>query len=301
MAFQKQDLHYRVYLATSSGEFVAGEPDASSLLPTLAKYGIDARWVVWDDPRVDWNEPDLIAVRSTWDYQDKLPEFLTWAARMGSKLLHGERAFKWNTNKSYLLELAQLDVSTVPTEYATTEEDVSRLVGLGGRGKLVVKPVVGVSGIGVEIVEGGTAKWTPSSTGPWAIQPFIESVKTEGEYSVFIIGGEVTAQISKKPAAGNFLVHEEHGGHHQRIALTEEARIIAKEAYEAAERILGMQLGYARADLLRHDGVLKLTELEITEPQLYFDLIPEHGELFAHVLTKAMLSLEDKVRDTSTC
>ena len=34
----------------------------------FAERGIDARWVVWDDPDVDWSE-GLVAVRSTWDYE----------------------------------------------------------------------------------------------------------------------------------------------------------------------------------------------------------------------------------------
>lgn len=84
---------YTVHLATSGGMFAEGEPDASTLISTLNEHGIDAEWVIWDDPNVDWDNADLIAVRSTWDYQDKLTEILSWAARMGTKLLHGERAY----------------------------------------------------------------------------------------------------------------------------------------------------------------------------------------------------------------
>jgi glutathione synthase/RimK-type ligase-like ATP-grasp enzyme len=150
--------------------------------------------------------------------------------------------------------------------------------------KLVVKPVVGVSGIGVEVVQGGTANWVPSSPGPWVIQPFLESVKTEGEYAVFIIGGEVTAQMSKKPAQDSILVHEEHGGHHERIDVTNEARDAGQEALRAAQSILGFELRYGRADLLRHNGQLVLSAFEITEPQLYFNRIPNHAALFAKAL-----------------
>jgi glutathione synthase/RimK-type ligase-like ATP-grasp enzyme len=278
---------YVVYLATSGGMFAEGEPDASTLIPTLTEHGIDAKWVIWDDPNVDWGAADLVAVRSTWDYQDKLPDFLLWAARIGNKLLHGERAFQWNTSKSYLLELERAGVPIVPTDYFTSAEDVTRSVETGA-GKLVVKPVVGVSGIGVEVVQGGTAGWTPSSPGPWVIQPFLESVKTEGEYAVFLIGGEVTAQMSKKPAKGSILVHEEHGGYHECVELTDEAREVALKGFRAAQSILAMELGYGRADLLRHNDRLVLSEFEITEPQLYFDRIPNHSQLFANVLRRAI-------------
>jgi len=38
----------------------------------FAARGVDARWVCWDDPDVDWAAADLVAVRSTWDYDGRL-------------------------------------------------------------------------------------------------------------------------------------------------------------------------------------------------------------------------------------
>ena len=67
-----------VLLATSSalpdGEEWTG---TTHLTDAFTARGIDARWVVWDDPDVDWSE-GLVAVRSTWDYETRLEEFLAW-------------------------------------------------------------------------------------------------------------------------------------------------------------------------------------------------------------------------------
>lgn len=90
--------------------------------------------------------------------------------------------------------------------------------------------------------------------------------------------------MSKKPAQDSILVHEEHGGHHERIDVTNEARDAGQEALRAAQSILGFELRYGRADLLRHNGQLVLSAFEITEPQLYFNRIPNHAALFAKAL-----------------
>ncbi|MBV9830830.1 MAG: hypothetical protein JOZ82_04485, partial [Marmoricola sp.] len=61
--------------ALPDGEEWAG---TDLLVPALQARGIEARWVRWDDAGVDWSE-GLVAVRSTWDYDQRLPEFLDWA------------------------------------------------------------------------------------------------------------------------------------------------------------------------------------------------------------------------------
>ena len=50
----------------------------------------------------------------------------------------------------------------------------------------------------------------------------------------------------------------------------------------AAEGLLGARLDYARVDLLRlADGTLAVSELEVTEPGLYLEELPENGSAFA--------------------
>lgn len=270
-----------ILLATSR-DFPHGEPGVSNLIAALAKQDIIAKCAIWDDPDVRWGDADLIAIRSTWDYQDKLTRFLDWVESNSINMLHGPHIFRWNTNKSYLLGLCDLGVPIVPTRYATTIQQLKDI--LGQEGKHVVKPATGGSGVGVEATRSNDPGWSPSLPGPWVVQPFVESVLNEGETTVFIIGGKITAQISKIPAKGEFRVHEEYGGQVTRVAITREAEDIAHQAYYAAEKILESSLSYARLDLLRYKGQLVVSEVEITEPQLCFDVIPEHAELFASVL-----------------
>nr|POE63124.1 cycloserine biosynthesis protein dcsg [Quercus suber] len=275
-----------VFLATCR-DLPAGEPGCARLDAALEQLNIDVKWVVWDDPSIDWAQADLIAARSIWDYQTKMSLFRTWIVELGPKLLHGGSVMHWNASKAYLLELAAAGVEIVPTIYATTVAEVH--VALQRMSKSVVKPVIGASGIGVQIVNGAPCdEWAPEMDGPWVVQPFVEDVLTEGEIAVYIIDGYATAQLTKKVAKGEFRVHEGYGGQYARTPLSSEAEGIARKTYDLAEKILGVKLRYARIDLLRYKGRLAVSELEITEPSLEFDTIPDHAESFAAMIRNVL-------------
>nr|POE55517.1 cycloserine biosynthesis protein dcsg [Quercus suber] len=278
--------HSLVYLATCR-DLPDGEPSCGGLNAALHQLNIDVRWVIWDDPSVDWALAALVAARSVWDYQTKIPVFRTWIDALGTKLLHGGSAMHWNASKAYLLELAAAGVDIVPTTYATTIAEVH--IALQQTSKSVVKPAIGASGIGVQVVDGLPCNtWIPKMEGPWIVQPFVADVLTEGEIAVYIIDGQVTVQLAKKVAAGEFRVHEEYGGRMVRTLVTAEAETVARRAYAAAEKILGVRLRYARVDLLRYQGCLVLSELEITEPSLEFDIAPEHAGRFAAMIRNVL-------------
>ena len=103
-----------VLLATSR-EWPAGEPGHDVLDAALAAQGFESRWVVWDDPVVDWAAADVVAVRSTWDYDGRLEEFLSWTSGIGPALLNSAHVIRWNTDKRYLVELQDTGLPVIPT------------------------------------------------------------------------------------------------------------------------------------------------------------------------------------------
>lgn len=271
----------QVFLVTDRAH-EEGEPGHEVLDQALANRGISSRWVVWDDPFVDWSEAKLVAVRSTWDYDTRLADFLGWASSIGPSLLHGVDVFRWNTDKSYLVELANLSsLPVIPTELPGDPAELRAAI---GRHKpAVVKPRVGAGGRGIVVVYDSEA-WLPVDSGPWAVQPLVESVMTEGEHSVFVISGHPVSQLRKVAGKDDFRVHEEYGGSSYDSPLTHEAALLAAEAVAATTDILGCELVYARVDMLRLGGKLMVSEVEVTEPGLYLDLIPENGGKFAEAI-----------------
>lgn len=276
-----------VLLVTSS-DLPAGEPRGHLLPEAFAARGVEARWVRWDDPDVDWAAADLVAVRSTWDYDGRLPEFLAWARSVGPSLVNGVDLFAWNTDKSYLVTLGASGLPVVPTLVAEGEEDLPTAI--ASYDIAVVKPCVGADGRGVVVfdaTDGGPADLDEATLGPgpWVVQPLVESVRTEGEQSVFVLGGEPVTQVRKVPAGTDIRVHEAYGGSTVAVALDPEAAALARLAVEVTERVVGSTLVYARVDLLRMpDGALAVSELEVTEPGLYLDVLPANADAFSDAL-----------------
>jgi glutathione synthase/RimK-type ligase-like ATP-grasp enzyme len=270
-----------VLLVTCS-ELPEGEPDAHVLDAALADRAITSRWVAWDAPDVDWSG-SLVAVRSPWDYDGRIEEFLAWA-RSVPRLLNGVEVFAWNTDKAYLVELAEAGVPVVPT--VSVDGAAALPAALGLFPTAVVKPRVGAGGRGVFVVTNAS---NDVGDGPWVVQPLVESVRTEGEYSVYVLGGEPRSMVRKLPAGEEIRVHEHYGGSTIAVPRTAEAADLARLTVRAAESLLGTELDYARVDAMRlADGTLAVSELEITEPGLYLDVLPENGAAFAAVVARVL-------------
>jgi glutathione synthase/RimK-type ligase-like ATP-grasp enzyme len=255
-------------LLVTSSAWPDGEPGHLALDDALAARGVLARWVCWDDPEVDWGSA-LVAVRSTWDYDARREEFMAWATAV-PRLMNGVEVFAWNTDKAYLVELAAAGLPVVPTFVLDGAAVVKPRVGAGGRGVIVLdEEALGSSQV--------------------VIQPLVESVRTEGETSVFVLGGEPVSMVRKLPAGEEIRVHEYYGGTTVAVVPTEEATRLARHTVETAERILGQRLDYARVDQMRlADGTLAVSELEVTEPGLYLEELPVNGGAFADLVVRLL-------------
>ncbi|WP_408896456.1 RimK family alpha-L-glutamate ligase [Nocardioides sp. R1-1] len=274
-----------------------GEPGGAALPKALAPHGIEARWVRWDDPGVDWSAADLVAVRSTWDYHRRLADFLAWAREVdaATTLLNGADVFAWNADKAYLVELAQL-VPTVPT---ATLDDTDLAAGLADAlerwGSVVVKPRTGAGGVGVVVAESlADPRLEGLVAGPWLAQPLVESVRTTGESSVYVFDGRAVAQVDKvvgsQAATGEVRVHELYGGSSRPVALDPERAAVATEAVRQGARHWDADLAYARVDLVSWEGRWVVGELELIEPGLYLDVDPANAERFAEVVVRRLRS-----------
>jgi glutathione synthase/RimK-type ligase-like ATP-grasp enzyme len=271
-----------VLLVTSS-QWPDGEPGAAVLDRALTDSGLTSVWVRWDDKTVDWAAAKVVSVRSTWDYTEHHEAFLAWAREVDRQtfLLNGSAVFAWNTDKAYLVELAAADVPVVPTVSIDRADELEAAVA-SFEGRVVIKPRIGAGGFGVVVVEGpDDVAGAAVGAGPWAVQPVVETVHDEGELSVFVLGGETTYQVRKLPAGEEIRVHEHFGGQTVAVPLDDEAAQVARECVKATEGLLDTTLHYARVDLMRHEGRLVVSELEVTEPGLYLDVVPENAKAFA--------------------
>jgi glutathione synthase/RimK-type ligase-like ATP-grasp enzyme len=108
------------------------------------------------------------------------------------------------------------------------------------------------------------------------VQPFIDSVITEGEYSLFYFGDKFSHCVLKKPKENDFRVQEEHGG---RLKLSEAEDNMLSTA-ESVLKALPESALYARIDLIRSNNQFLLMEVELIEPSLYFNMDEKAADRF---------------------
>lgn len=257
------------------------------LFEPLAKRGWLVEEIPWNRPNVKWDTFEAVIIRSTWDYQLAPENFLSTLEQIESvtKLYNPVDICRWNLNKRYLRDMQSRGVPIVPTHWlqGLARDSIESLFQTSAALRLVAKPLIGANAddtfvLGAEDPPSWNEAIYVFADREVMVQPFIDSIQSEGEYSLFYFGGRYSHAIVKRPAAGDYRVQEEHGGIFEPIDPDEDLVRTGSLAVEA----IGQTLLYARVDLVRLDsGQPALIELELIEPSLYFEQGPNSAEMFA--------------------
>jgi glutathione synthase/RimK-type ligase-like ATP-grasp enzyme len=105
----------------------------------------------------------------------------------------------------------------------------------------------------------------------YLIQPFIEDVVREGEWSFVYFNRQLSHVLLKKPAPNDYRVQGIYGGTIQPAA-PQTRDLLQAEAVMAK---LPFDVLYARLDFVRVNGLLSIIEVELIEPIFSFNLVPE--------------------------
>ena len=256
----------------------------------LQKLGWQVTPVSWRKSNHDWSQYDAVLIRTTWDYHREPDYFLNILETVhtsGPFLLNSLDIVRWNIRKTYLHDLEQRGIRTVPClwpdridreqvyfafdEFDTNEIIVKPIISAGARHTFHVRSDAPESVINhmAEDLRGREC----------LIQPFIQNVVTEGEYSVFYFGGAYSHSVLKTPKRHDFRVQEEHGG--LIWPVTPDTSLL--KSSEQVLKVSRFDPFYARVDWVRNsDGDLNLMELELIEPSLYFRTDPASPARFAN-------------------
>ena len=88
------------------------------LISPMNQNGWECEFIPWDQSNINWNNFDLAIIRSTWDYQDRIQEFLDVLENINLSnciLENSLELVKWNIDKSYLKELSKKKIQIVPS------------------------------------------------------------------------------------------------------------------------------------------------------------------------------------------
>jgi len=284
----------RIALATSAA-YPRLAPDDRLVLAPLGARDVCAEPAVWDDPSVRWEAYDAVVVRSCWDYHLRPDAFAGWVGRLtalGVPLWNPPATLHWNARKTYLRDLARAGVGTVPTAWvdASCDDTLAALLAARGWAEAVVKPVVSASAHRTWRVTAADAPAHEAefraalAHGDAMVQPYLDAVAADGEWSLVFLGGAFSHAALKRPRAGDFRVQAEHGGSAE--PATPSLGIVAQA--ESIVRRFAAGCVYARVDGVVTDDTLRLMELELVEPSLFLGLHPDAPGRFARAIADVL-------------
>jgi len=250
--------------------------------------------VEWNsaDPATLQEDIDLLILRSPWDYPEHHARFLQWLEALRVPVHNTPQVVRWNSNKSYLLDLASAGVPAVPTQII---EDPTRDWPLPeGFAEVVVKPAIGVGSMGarrfrsadLDAARAHAADLIDSGR-PAMVQPYLPSVDAGSETALIHFDGVFSHSITKGP----MLTDEGQRPLVDDLYVME--NIDHREASDAqrdvAQRALATVPGgiplYARVDLIDDDdGNPIVLELELIEPSLFFAFDPAAADRFVEAI-----------------
>ncbi|MGE3181120.1 MAG: RimK family alpha-L-glutamate ligase [Phycisphaerae bacterium] len=263
------------------------DPDAAPLAAALRDAGHEPVSVPWDDEKVPLHGFDLFVLRSCWNYYTEPDRFLAWIdqAAAAAPLINTPEVVGWNIHKRYLLTLEQAGVPVVRSRFVHQGEQTSEDPFCDFTDELVIKPAISAGSFGVRRFgthERDAAREYLQSLAKQRdvmIQPHLSGFRDPGERNLIWIEGEWTHAIRKHPRYAGDDERVEGG-----VPPTREELKVA----DAALAQVPYKLRYARADLVPdEEGRIRLSELELLEPSLFFDYSSAALQRFVQMIENA--------------
>jgi glutathione synthase/RimK-type ligase-like ATP-grasp enzyme len=269
------------------GRLPEGPPGENILKEKLNQY-FPTDWVIWNRNE-QWKNFDVLILRSVWDYSDNILEFRSFVNELlesNITTLNSPQIISWNFQKTYLKQLSSLGVSVIPTELISKKEIQSKgssyyndLIAPFKGKKLILKPLVGAGSKGLVLCE--SEDWhkllelVNKEPVDLIVQPFEESI-FDGEISIIFFDKKYIHAVKKVPNTSDFRAHKKYDAKYYHY----EPKIHEMDfANEVLDKVRS-DLLYARVDYILKSGKPFLMELELIEPDLYFDLNEKSYEIF---------------------
>ena len=257
------------------------EEQMGKITPAFAANGMDVDVINWKDAPNVAAQYDAMLPLLVWDYfVGNENAFMAAMAQVSGQtlLLNSFKTLQWNASKDYLEELGKQGAPTIQTVSMdkVSETWIARAMDTLRADKVVIKPDVGGGAWRQVVYEKGqpfpaTADLPPRGA---LVQPFLERVQTEGEFSFLYFGDAFSHAVRKRPADGDYRIQSLYGGTEEVYTPTNEQRAQARRILDT----LDFTPLYARVDLLPgNDGRLLLIELELIEPYLYLNFAEGKG------------------------
>ncbi|MGI9236046.1 MAG: ATP-grasp domain-containing protein [Woeseiaceae bacterium] len=225
----------------------------------------------------DWNRFDAVYICTPWDYPEHPAQFLDVLHDIDASralLINDLALVRWTLEKTYLRDVEKKGCDIVPSTWYDGFESVNPadLFAEHQASRIVIKPTVGANAKDTFVLKEAVSDAQQDELRQiyagraFLVQPYIESIQSAGEYSLFFFNGNYSHAIQKTPKAGDFRVQEEYGANIRSVQPTDALLTTASALFDKIEP----RPAYGRGDwVLGPDGRYLLMELELIEPSLY--------------------------------
>jgi glutathione synthase/RimK-type ligase-like ATP-grasp enzyme len=281
------------------------DKDNQILYKELIKKFKNLKIVTWNDSNVDWENFEILIVRSLYDYLEHYEEFQQWLIEIKNKnikIFNPVEILSWNAHKKYLIDLESSGVEIIPSLYfnkGTKIEIILEALSLKNWEKFVFKPCVGNGSKGVFLVQSKLGEWKDeelkwigelSNSDDFLCQEFQSSIH-DGEISLIYFQGNYSHGVLRKPEKNEFRQND-----FQTVTKFNDNEKLIKLGKDTIEKLLKNrqnvtphELLYSRVDLIKRNHSLDeyfISEVELFEPVLYFNFDEKSIERFSNSISK---------------
>lgn len=255
------------------------------IIEALQLIGSDVSTRAWQSVG-PCGDSSFILPLAAWDYADAPCDFRDWldcCERAGMHFANAPSLMKWNMDKRYLCDLAERGVPVPDTVTVFSTQQVQDTLLKRGWDCAVLKPAIGQSGNGVRLVHSGDR--LEKFLEPQILQPWLSQIR-KGELSMVFLNGDYSHAVLRRPPDGEWRANSQYG-----VQLTPAVPpdIAIKIALACLASLPDRPL-YARIDGLMVEECFLLTELELIEPALFLDIVPEAAGRFADAVRTRLRS-----------
>lgn len=279
--------------AAADGDWYLGNilRDDQLLQSALARHGISSVRVDWADPDIDWSQFRCAVFRTTWDYFERRQEFTEWLSRIRkqTRLCNEAALIEWNMDKHYLADLEARGIPIVPSRFIErgSTSTLHELLDESGWDEAIIKPCISGAARHTYRLNRTSASDLESivkqllTDESLILQPFQESVMSDGEVTLMLFNGQFTHAVKKVPKQGDFRVQDDHGGTVHPFEPSAAHIDFAQQTMAACPSAPA----YGRVDLVEDNhGNLLVMELELIEPELWLRNHPPSAIAFADAI-----------------
>ena len=245
----------------------------------------------WNGPFDPFRDVDAVVIRSSWDYHDAPDRYRDWLRRLEpGRTFNRPDVISWNISKAHVLDLARRGARIPRTVEAAAEPAaVAEALRALRIDEGVIKPLIGASGFGVERVRCGEESAAVARASAMKrldrvlVQEFVREIEA-GEQAGVFFDGMFSHGLHRTAAPGEFRINTQYGGRMDTMLIAPD---IVEQMHTIVRLLPGSPL-YCRVDGVVQRGEFVLMEVEVNEPGLGLDLVPESADRFADALLRRL-------------